>query len=275
MSVSVFIQTLNEEVNLENCLKSVNFSDDIVVLDSFSTDQTEEISKKYNCRFIQREYDGRANNQNWAVKNIKFKYKWVWYVDADEITTTELRDEILDIVKSDTKKVLYRVRFKNMLMGKWLKNSSLYPTWISRLFIPEKIRWERPANPIAIIDGEEGQLKNHILHYSFNKGFNAWFEKHNKYSYFEAQETIKELKKDFNFFELFQKSAANGRQALKKLSFRFRLRAPLKFIYMYFFKLGFLDGYPGFTYCILTSIYEYMIVLKVREMKMKENGKKI
>ena len=160
-------------------------------------------------------------------------------------------------------------------MGKWLKNSSLYPTWISRLFIPEKIRWERPANPIAIIDGEEGQLKNHILHYSFNKGFNAWFEKHNKYSYFEAQETIKELKKDFNFFELFQKSAANRRQALKKLSFRFRLRAPLKFLYMYFFKLGFLDGYPGFTYCILTSIYEYMIVLKVREMKMKENGKKI
>ena len=135
-----------------------------------------------------------------TVKNIKFKYKWVWYVDADEITTTELRDEILEIVKSDTKKVLYRVRFKNMLMGKWLKNSSLYPTWISRLFIPEKIRWERPANPIAIIDGEEGQLKNHILHYSFNKGFNAWFEKHNKYSYFEAQETIKELKKDFNFF---------------------------------------------------------------------------
>jgi glycosyltransferase involved in cell wall biosynthesis len=274
MCVSIFIQTLNEEKNLPMCLDSIKWSDDIVVLDSYSSDRTEQISKEYGCRFYQRKYDGRANNQNWAVENIDFKHPWVWYVDADEVTPQELKDEIISICSNpNTPEVVYRVRFKNILMDKWLKRSSLYPTWVPRLFKPDKIRWERPANPVAIVDGSEGKLKHHFLHYTFNKGFFAWFEKHNKYSTYEAEETIKELDNGkIDWGGLFSSDVARKRQALKKLSFRLPGRAFLKFLFMYVIKLGFLDGIMGLTYCLLTSIYEYMIVLKVKEMRRRNRG---
>ena len=111
MNISVFIQTLNEENNLPRCLDSLVWSDDIVVLDSFSSDSTEEISKSYRCRFFQRPYDGRANNQNWAVENIEFKYPWVWYVDADEVTPPKLAREIKEKCSDDSRpEVAYFVR---------------------------------------------------------------------------------------------------------------------------------------------------------------------
>jgi glycosyltransferase involved in cell wall biosynthesis len=275
MCVSVFVQTLNEEVNLIRCLDSIkDMTDDIVVLDSLSSDNTVDIARLYGARVFQRPYDGRANNQNWAVTNIAFKYSWVWYVDADEVTPCELKDEILAICSDPTRKeVLFRVRFKNMLFGKWLKYSSMYPTWVARLWKPKHIRWERAANPVAIVDGPEGKLKGHFLHFSFNKGFFAWFEKHNKYSSIEAEETLKELRlRTLKFRELIDKNPAIRRQALKKLSFLMPARSICKFFFMYFLKLGFLDGRSGLTYCMLQAIYEYMICLKVREQICRLNN---
>lgn len=275
MCVSIFVQTLNEEDNLPRCLDSVkDLSDDIVVLDSISSDRTVEIAKSYGARVFQRPYDGRANNQNWAVENIDFKYPWVWYVDADEVTPEELKREILEICSDSSRtEVLFRVRFKNMLFGRWLKHSSMYPTWVTRLWKPQYIRWERAANPIAVVNGPEGRLKNHFLHYSFNKGFFAWFEKHNKYSGIEAEETIKELTNGvLSLKEFTDSNAAIRRQALKKLSFRMPARPLCKFLFMYVLRLGFLDGYAGFTYCKLQAVYEYMIVLKVHERKRKSQN---
>lgn len=274
MSVSIFIQTLNEEDNLPRCLESVSFSDDIVVLDSFSTDRTEEIALTAGARFFRRKYDGRAANQNWAVENILFKYPWVYYSDADEVVPPELRDEILQVVADPNREeVVFRLRYKNMFMGRWNKHSSMYPTWVPRLFRPEHIRWDRGANPVPFISGKAGQLKGHFLHYSFNKGMAAWFEKHNKYSNFEALETIKELRKGtFRWKDLVGGSAADRRQTLKKLSFRLPARPLVKFIYMYFARGGCLDGAPGLHYCLLQSVYEYMITIKVREMRLRELG---
>jgi glycosyltransferase involved in cell wall biosynthesis len=274
MSVSIFIQTLNEEDNLPRCLQSVSFSDDIVVLDSFSSDQTEAIARTAGARFFQRHYDGRAANQNWAVENIPFKYPWIYYSDADEVVTPELRDEILQVVSDlNRKEVVYRLRYKNMFMGGWNRHSSMYPTWVPRLFRPEHIRWERGANPVPIVNGKEGQLQGHFLHYSFNKGMDAWFDKHNKYSRFEAIETMKELRNStFRWRDLVRGNTASRRQALKKLSFRLPARPIIKFIYMYFFRGGWLDGIAGLHYCILQSVYEYMIVIKVREILIHESG---
>ena len=275
MAVSVFIQTLNEEINLQKCLDSLSFSDDIVVLDSLSTDGTEAIARKNGARFFQRPYDGRASNQNWAVENIKFKHPWVYYSDADEVVTPELADEILSVTSdSDCTDVLYRVRYKNFFMGKWIKYSSLYPTWVPRLFKPDKIRWERGANPIAIADGSEGRLKEHFLHYNFSKGVDAWVGKHNKYSSYEALETIQELKNgSIDWPGLFSADAVRRRQAIKKASFRMPMRHVLKFVYMYFFRLGFLDGFAGLVYCHLQSMYEYMICVKVYELKRNRTSK--
>jgi glycosyltransferase involved in cell wall biosynthesis len=272
--VSVFIQTLDEESNLPRCLESLTWSDDIVVLDSISSDRTEEIVRGFKGRFYQRPYDGRANNQNWAVENIDFKYSWVWYVDADEVTPPELAREIQETCSDPSRpEVAYYVRRRNYFMGRWLKHGGMYDVWIARLWRPDKIRWQRDANPIALIDGPTGRLQNDFHHYFFSKGISDWFVRHNKYSSCEAEETIKSRDGgDFNMHELFSRDPVTRRNALKRLSFRMPARPFAKFTYMYLLRAGFLDGRAGLTYAVLMSIYEYMICCKVNEIKRREKG---
>lgn len=275
--VSVFIQTLNEEKNLPRCLDSVKWSDDIVILDSISNDRTKEIAEQYGCRFFQRKYDGRANNQNWAVKNIDFKHEWVWYVDADEVTTPELAKEIKDICNNPaTEEVAFYVRRNNFFMGKCLKHCGFDRVWIARLWKPKHMSWERGANPVAHIDGKTGYLKNEFNHYFFSKGFYDWIERHNKYSTYESVETMASLTSgDFKFKDLFSKDRIVKRAAQKKLSFRLPCRPLFRFLHMYVWCGGFRDGKPGLIYSSLIAIYEYFIVLKVKEIKLNQRGIKL
>lgn len=270
MSLSVLILTLNEEENLEKCLQSVKWSDDIIVLDSFSTDQTVKIAEEMGAQVIQRRFDNWAAHQNWAVRNIRFKHPWVYYSDADEIVPVELRDEMLAVTSDPgVEPVAYRLRYKNFFCDRWIKHCGIYPVWVLRLFRPDKIQWERLVNPVAVVQGAEGRLENHFHHYSFNKGLEAWFEKHNKYSSQEADEGIKTIRNGFEdwagLFEL--RAGSRRRRALKELAFRLPFRPTLRFLYMYLLRLGFLDGWEGLTYCRLLSLYEYMIVLKMRELE--------
>jgi glycosyltransferase involved in cell wall biosynthesis len=276
-NVSVFIQTLNEETNMPRCLNSLRWSDDIVVLDSGSTDKTEKIVKSYGCRFFQRPYDGRANNQNWAVQNIKFKYKWVWYVDADEVTPPKLAEEIQTVCADETREeVAYFVRRKDYFMDKWIKHCGGETNWIARLWQPSKISWERGANPIALIDGKIGYLNNRFEHYFFSKGYADWINRHNRYSTFEAIETVRSLGEErLRFSEIFAKDTVKRRKALKKLSFRLPCRPLLRFIHMYFIWGGILDGKPGLIYSTLIAIYEYFIVLKVKEIRLSKKRKNL
>ena len=274
-NVSVFIQTLNEEKNLPRCLDSLKWSDDIVVLDSISNDKTEEIAKSYGCRFFQRPYDGRANNQNWAVQNIEFKHKWVWYVDADEVTPLELAEEIQRVCADESKKeVAYFVRRRDFFMGKWIKHCGGETNWIARLWQPKKMSWERGANPIAIIDGKQGYLHNRFNHYFFSKGYADWINRHNKYSSFEAIETVRTLQEDnFSFWNIFTTDTIKRRKSLKQLSFRLPGRPLFRFLHMYFIWGGILDGKPGLIYSTLIAIYEYFIVLKVKEIRLAKQEK--
>lgn len=274
MSVSVFIQTLNEESNLPRCLESVRWSDDIVVLDSFSTDRTGEIARSAGARFYQRKYDGRANNQNWAVENIEFKYTWVWYVDADEVTPPELAREIIQVTSDSMRpEVAYFVRRKNLLMGTWLKHGSVYNCWFARLWKPSSIRWRRGANPIAIIDGPTGRLQCAFLHYTLSKGFEEWFAKHNRTSTYEAEDIMKELQHGrIDWAGLISRDPVKRRKALKHLSLRMPCRPLLIFIYMYVLKAGFLDGGPGLTYCTLRAHLEYEISCKIKELRQRQKG---
>ena len=274
MSASVLILTLNEEINLPACLKSVSWSDDIVVFDSYSTDRTVEIAKAAGARVVQRTFDNWSTHQNWAVENIDFKNEWVWYVDADEVILPDLAKEILEVTSDPYRpEVAYKVRRKNIFLGKWLKHGGMYNVWIARLWKPQKIRWQRYVHPIAIIDGPVGYLRNCFIHNFINKGFAAWFDRHNKYSTFEALETIKELKESkIDWKGLFSHQSLRRRSVLKCLSFRLPGRPFLKFIYMYLLKGGILDGRAGLSYSAMMSIYEYMICLKVRELRRREKG---
>lgn len=272
MNISIFILTLNEAGNIEACLDSVIFADDIVVLDSFSSDKTVALAEAKGARVVQRNFDNWAAHQNWAMASIKFKHKWVFYLDADERMTPKLREEILAIAanEADTKRG-YFVGRTNYFMGSTI--SHCYPPVpIMRFFQPKHIRYERLVNPIALIDGETGQLNNRFLHYNFSKGLTEWFDKHNKYSLAEAQEGLKALREQIPDVSLFSKDRALKRVALKNLALRLPCRPFLKFCYLYFLRRGFLDGKAGLTYCILQSIYEYLIDLKIWELKRREQG---
>lgn len=267
---SILILTRDEEVNIEACLKTLTFSDDIVVLDSYSTDRTLEIARQFpNIRIVQRKFDTWSRHSNWALENITFKHPWVYYSDADERVTPELRDEILKVVNSPAgEHVAYRLRYKNMFMGTWLRWGGIYPVWIMRLFRPERVRYEdREVNAHPVVDGTVGELQGHFLHYSFNKGLVPWFHKHNSYSSMEAKEAVRVLEGSFfsQLRNLACKDRAVRRRALKNLSFYPPLRDLIRLFYMLVAKLGLFNGRAGFHYAAMISMYEYWIALKVEE----------
>ena len=273
--VSALVLTYNEERNLQACLNSLAWCNDIVVLDSFSNDRTVEIAQDFGARVLRRRFDNWAAHHNWAAQNVDFKGDWVYYSDADEVVTEELRDEMLATTEDVRQThVAYRMRYKNYFMGHWIKHCGIYPTWILRLYRPERVRWERVVNPLAVIDGTEGRLQHHFLHYSFNKGLTAWFEKHNTYSSGEADESLRSVRvRDMDWTGLIaMHDHPRQRQALKKLSFRLPHRPTLRFLYMFFWRLGFLDGSAGWNYCRLLSMYEAMIELKVKELHRRQQG---
>ena len=189
VSVSVLILTLNEEINIEQCLDSLSWCDDVVVLDSLSTDRTVALAEERGARVVKRPFDNWSAHQNWAVTNIDFRHPWVLYLDADERCPDDLRDEVLERARSGATEVAFRMRRKDFFMGQWLKHAQLYPTWLVRLFRPERIRYERLVNPVAIVDGATGELRSHIIHYPFSHGVSHWIARHNRYSDLEAAST--------------------------------------------------------------------------------------
>ena len=269
--ISVMILTLNEEVNVCDCIASVKtLTDDVVVLDSFSTDRTVELAKACGARVIQRKFDNWAAHQNWAMSEIPFKYRWVFYLDADERMTDELAAEIRAIASNslETRVAFYCGR-KNYFMGRWIRHA-MPPGMIMRFFRPENIRFERLVNPTPVISGTYGYLRYHFLHYNFSKGLGEWFTKHNRYSSFEAMEGVK-ARSEGSMLEQVRKirnpDSALRRKAMKNLSFRFPARALVRFLFVFVVKNGFLDGLPGFHYSILISMYEYWIGLKMKELR--------
>ena len=272
MAISILILTLNEETNIAACLDALAGFDDIVVFDSLSKDRTVEIARAKGARIVERPFDNWASHQNWAMDNIEFRNPWVFYLDADERMTPELREEILGIARDPARpEVAYYCGRKNFFLGKWIRHA-MPPSLIMRFFKPKRIRFERLVNPVPVIDGPHGYLRNYFEHYNFSKGITEWFDKHNKYSLLEAMEGMKLREKPVGLGSLFSSDRFERRRALKELSFRMPLRPFLKFCWMYFLKRGFLDGRAGYTYCKLQSMYEYMIVVKMRELERKRRG---
>jgi len=274
MNVSALIITLNEGSNLPNCLASLKWCDDIVVLDSFSSDNTETAAIEMGARFFQRKFDDYASQRNFGLNEIEYKYQWVLMVDADEVVTSELAKEINDVLKNhiSDETCLYRMRRKDHFMGRWIKHSSGYPVWFGRLVRTGRVRVERSINEGYFTDGQIGYLRNHLLHFPFNKGFHSWIEKHNRYSEMEARLMMASRTRKFQFKKFFHPDPTVRRKAVKDLIYSMPGRPLLVFLGFYLLKRGFLDGKAGLTYCILRSFYEYMIDCKTKELKLRQKG---
>ena len=267
--ISVIILTKNEEQDLPGCLESVSWSDDIHVYDSLSDDKTVEIAEAFGAKVTKRAFDNWAAHQNWGLKNISFKNDWVFYIDADERMTPELREAVQTTARSSGDNIAYRIQRRDFFMGTWLKHVQTSAFYI-RLFKPEKIRYERLVNPLTIPDGPVGELTGYLDHYPFSKGIGHWFDRHNSYSTFEAAQIIENRKTGAAFSlnkAFFCRDFNERRFHQKELFYQLPMRSLIKFILLYIVKRGFLDGKAGLTYATLQSIYEYMIVLKIRELE--------
>lgn len=273
--ISALILTLNEERNLPACLDALGWCDDIVVLDSFSTDATVAIAEAAGARVVQRRFDDERSQRLFGLHEIEFRNPWLYLPDADEVTTPELRDEMIVATADPARpEVAYRIRPKTMFMGRWLRHSSLYPTWQLRLCRPERVGFEREINLRPVLDGPAGHLGEHYLHYTFNNGLTAWYEKHNRYSAAEAREALVVLDGGrLHWRDLLPGAdAVRRRAALKDLSFRLPCRPAARFTYMYLVRGGFRDGWPGYMHCRLLAAYEYMIVIKMAEARRRDQG---
>ncbi len=272
MTVSVLVLTLNEEVNIDACLESLAWCDDIVVLDSLSTDRTRAIAAERGARVVEHPFENWSAHQNWAVSNIEFRHPWVLYFDADARCDAELRDEVLRHARPDALEAAFRIRRKDFFMGHWLKHAQLYPTWLVRLFRPQRIRYERLVNPVAVVDGPIGSLSGHIVHYPFSHGVSHWIARHNRYSDMEAIEAAKVRGERTSSGSLWSRDPNERRRALKDVFFRMPARPLVKFLYYYAWRRGFLDGRAGFTYATLQAMYEYMIACKGVELERRRRG---
>jgi glycosyltransferase involved in cell wall biosynthesis len=276
VTISVLVLTLNEEANLAACLSALSSSDDIVVLDSFSTDQTTELAKRLGARVIQRKFDSFAGQRNYALDTVNFKYDWILHIDADEVVTAALQREMFEAIQSERLDA-YRIPSKTMFFVRWLRFSGMYPTYQVRLGRKGRFRFKQVGHGQRedIAPDRVGTLKEPYLHYSFSKGLAEWFEKHNRYSTDEAQEAVRQLSGSggLDWAGLLSSDPTRRRRAVKQLSIRLPFRPALRFLYMYVFRLGFLDGRAGLAYCRLLAIYEYMIVMKMREIRSGQRAR--
>ena len=286
MTLSILILTRNEENDLPECLASLDWCDDVVVYDSYSTDRTESIAIEAGARFVRRPgqdlsiaFGGdEAFHRTWALREISFVHPWLLVLDADERLSPEAYQEILHLLSSPDSKhhhlskelpVAYQLRRRDFFRCRHLKHVQATP-WYIRLFRPEFVHYERLVNPVTVVNGPVASMHGFIDHFPFSKGLHHWIERHNTYSTLEALE-VSSLPSETNLstiYHAFFSSQFTQRRFYQKLLFnRLPARPIIKFSWLYFFKQGFLDGSPGFAYALLQSIYEYFILLKLQELE--------
>lgn len=272
LPISVLIPVKNEQANLPRCLSSVPWADEIIVVDSQSSDGTVEIAEKFGTRVVQFEFNGRwPKKKNWALENVAFRHEWVFLLDADETLPPEAEGELGALAASESKMAGYWVNRRFMFMGKWLRHA-YYPNWNLRFFRHALGRFEkitdRPTesgdNEVhehLVVRGETGRLRFEMDHYAF-PSVETFVEKHNRYSNWEARVAL-DGKADG---PALQDSEVARRRKIKHLAARLPFRPLLRFLYIYLWQRGFLDGREGYYFARLHAYYEFLTLAKTFEL---------
>lgn len=268
--VTVVILTYNEADNIADCIRSCSFTDDIHVLDSGSTDGTCEIAASLGAHVHQHPFTSFGEQRNWAIDNIPHKYEWVFHLDADERFTPELAEEVQRVIEADPQEAGFYVPHKLIFMGRWVRWAEGYPVYQMRFFHIRRMRFRDYGHgQREDTTGTIGWLKKPYLHYNFSKGLTEWLDKHNRYSSLEAEAIF--AGRESGPVSLRPSLFGNVVQRRRYLTMRVRPIMPGKwlgrFIWSYFIKFGFLDGWAGLRYCLLLSMYELLISLKLEERR--------
>lgn len=277
--ITAIILTLNEEKNIEECIRSIQpIVKRVVVVDSFSTDRTVEMAKELGAEVLQHEFINQAQQFIWAMDTLAIQTKWVFRIDADERLTEKSAAELENLtVKHENDEVNgIVVRFEVNFMGKSLRHGGIYPFRKLLVFKYGKAHMENRSmdEHIVLDSGRSIEMKNDCLHQDF-KSLYAWIDKHNKYS-------------DREVLDYFNREESQGGVALNKGA-RFKrfvkfkiyyklpmgMRAHLYYWYRYYFKLGFLDGKEGKIFAFLQAYwYRFLVDAKIHEKRSQNKQMK-
>lgn len=267
--ISVVVLTLNEAGNLARCLDSVRWCDDVLVLDSGSTDATVAIARAAGARVLTRAFDTFAGQRNYAMEQGALRNSWVLHLDADEVVTPELRIELLAISTTQNADYpIYRVPSRLIFMGQWLRYSGMYPAYQVRFGRRELLRFvdhghgQRESLPLDRV----GTLSAPLDHYNFSKGVDDWYARHLRYAMAEAAQALSERGAALHPGDMFSRDATTRRRALKRLANRLPFRPALRFLYAYVGRRGFLDGAAGFRYARMLGVYQCFIDANMAEL---------
>ena len=271
--VSILIPVKNEAGNLPRCLESIAWADEIWVIDSQSTDGTQTIAEAAGAQVVQFHFNGSwPKKRNWALENLTFKHEWVFLIDADETLPPEAAEELRAIATGAGECAAYQVDRRFWFLGQWL-NHAYRPNWVMRFFLHRKARYARLTDAVIshadheihepmIVEGKIGRLHAEMAHYAF-PSIESFVEKHNVYSSWEAHVTLSEEERppshDFGW-----------RQRLKRWSRHLPCRPLLRFLFVYVWQRGFLDGRAGYYFARLHAEYEFLSVAKTYELRLRQ-----
>ncbi len=244
--ISVLIPTYNNQKTIRDCLESVKWADEVLVVDSFSTDQTLGICREYGVRVIQHEYLQSAKQKNWAIPQCA--NDWVFQLDTDELPEPGLVNEIKAVLDHPSRYVNgYRMPFKHHILGEWVRVAGLYPEYHIRLFRRDRGRFEdKEVHAHVRVPGTVGTLRHHILHYGMTS-ISKQLANVDRYSRYQADE-LKKRGKRFHWYHLVVRPIAI-------------------FAYYYVFKFGFMAGHRGFLISALNATFDFWARAKLWEVQ--------
>jgi len=274
--LTVIVLTYDEADNIAGCLQSVDWADDVIVLDSGSDDGTLDAARRVrpDIRTFDHPFRDFGDQRNWALDNTDPKYEWILFLDADERCTSDCAAAIRDALQSTDNAVGFYLTYRNYFLDRWIKHSTLYPSWQLRLLKRGAVRFQKEGHgQREVTNGPLQYLHEPYDHYGFSKGVTHWIDRHNRYSS-EEMTLIRRLRDEpLDLVDLVRGGAVLRRRCLKRLRARLGCRPTVRFLYAYVFRGGFLDGRAGLVYCLLRVAHDIHVEAKLVEAQLRtRNG---
>jgi len=265
------VLTLNEEQDLARALQSLSWCDELLVLDSGSTDSTQQVAERYQARFIQHRQDPPfliTDQRNWALDHCGLSSDWVLFLDADEEVGSKLVHAIQSSIHSGNNLDAYELTPRYWFFGRWLKHTQGYPNWHPRLIRRGSTCFEGGVWESFAPDSRVGRISVPYEHYAFSKGFDDWLERHRRYSTWDAEQIVAFLTSRHST----TLATRRWRRMRLFLSQLWWLRPPLRFLQKFVLQAGFLEGWQGLLFALMMAGYDMMTVIKVIELLRRQKN---
>lgn len=275
--ITAVILTKNEEKNIARCLESIKWVDRIVLIDSGSTDETCRLAQSYGAEVYNHvPFENHGKQFNWAIDNIEINTTWIYRIDADEVVTQPLAEELMQacVLHKEDNVNAFEMKFKVYFMGKFLKHGGAYPFVKINVFKKGKARFnERPlGDNVELSEGTYLRLKNDCLHYDF-KDLSTYVKKHDWYSDLEVESYLNDLdaqESNMSKAAILRKKVRNS--IYYKLPIFFR--AKLYYLYIFYLRLGFMDGKAGYVHAFIQA-YFYRVLIDAKILEIEMNKKEL